>query len=112
MLSFQLKQVWGGGILSWVSSYGHSNHLWFLVFVTYGIIASLSLLSRMTFTFFFRMIFMKVLSEYAEAKMTTEQQNASLGETYLELVKRLDEGILLIMSSCAKQMGLRLKEDY
>jgi hypothetical protein len=55
---------------------------------------------------------MKVLSEYAEAKMTMEQQNASLGETYLELVKRLDEGIFLIMSSCAKQMGLRLKEDY
>lgn len=36
----------------------------------------------------------QVLSEYAEAKMTTEQQNASLGETYLELVKRLDEALL------------------
>ncbi|XVF20442.1 hypothetical protein REPUB_Repub12eG0000800 [Reevesia pubescens] len=32
-----------------------------------------------------------VLSEYPEAKMTTDQQNASLGETYLELVTRLDE---------------------
>ncbi|XVE72035.1 hypothetical protein DITRI_Ditri11bG0006400 [Diplodiscus trichospermus] len=32
-----------------------------------------------------------VLLEYPEAKMTTEQQNASLGETYLELVTRLDE---------------------
>ncbi|XP_062145568.1 uncharacterized protein LOC133853237 [Alnus glutinosa] len=36
----------------------------------------------------------QVLSEYAEAKMTMEQQNASLGETYLELVKRLDEALL------------------
>ncbi|KAG8489315.1 hypothetical protein CXB51_017405 [Gossypium anomalum] len=32
-----------------------------------------------------------VLSEYPEAKMTVEQQNASLGETYLELVTRLNE---------------------
>ncbi|KAL4376349.1 hypothetical protein GQ457_02G006220 [Hibiscus cannabinus] len=32
-----------------------------------------------------------VLSEYPEAKMTTDEQNASLGETYLELVTRLDE---------------------
>ncbi|XWS46474.1 hypothetical protein CRYUN_Cryun14cG0070500 [Craigia yunnanensis] len=32
-----------------------------------------------------------VLSEYPEAKMTTDQQSASLGETYLELVTRLDE---------------------
>ncbi|KAA3459125.1 serine/threonine-protein phosphatase 4 regulatory subunit 2 isoform X1 [Gossypium australe] len=32
-----------------------------------------------------------VLSEYPEAKMTIEQQNASLGETYLELVTRLNE---------------------
>ncbi|EOY20547.1 Serine/threonine-protein phosphatase 4 regulatory subunit 2 [Theobroma cacao] len=32
-----------------------------------------------------------VLSEYPEAKMTTDQQNASLGETYSDLVKRLDE---------------------
>lgn len=36
----------------------------------------------------------QVLSEYPEAKMTTEQQNASLGETYPELVKRLDEALL------------------
>lgn len=35
---------------------------------------------------------MKVLSDYPEAKMTTEQQSASLGETHQELVKRLDEG--------------------
>lgn len=40
---------------------------------------------------------MKVLSEYPEAKMTSEQQNSSLGETYPELVNRLDEGIFLIM---------------
>ncbi|XP_062119813.1 uncharacterized protein LOC133834272 [Humulus lupulus] len=33
----------------------------------------------------------QVLSEYPEAKMTDEQQNASLGETFIELVKRLDE---------------------
>ncbi|KAK8606656.1 hypothetical protein V6N13_052423 [Hibiscus sabdariffa] len=32
-----------------------------------------------------------VLSEYPEAKMTIDEQNASLGETYLELVTRLDE---------------------
>ncbi|XP_039000985.1 uncharacterized protein LOC120127040 isoform X2 [Hibiscus syriacus] len=32
-----------------------------------------------------------VLSEYPEAKMTVDEQNASLGETYLELVTRLDE---------------------
>ena len=36
---------------------------------------------------------LKVLSEYPEAKMTTDEQNSSLGETYLDLVKRLDEGI-------------------
>lgn len=36
---------------------------------------------------------MKVLSEYPEAKMTNDEQNSSLGETYLDLVKRLDEGI-------------------
>ncbi|GMI69013.1 hypothetical protein HRI_000570500 [Hibiscus trionum] len=32
-----------------------------------------------------------VLSEYPEAKMTIDEQNASLGEIYLELVTRLDE---------------------
>lgn len=36
---------------------------------------------------------MKVLSEYPEAKMTSEQQNDFLGETFTELAKRLDEGI-------------------
>ncbi|XP_010549817.1 PREDICTED: serine/threonine-protein phosphatase 4 regulatory subunit 2 isoform X2 [Tarenaya hassleriana] len=36
----------------------------------------------------------QVLSEYPEAKMTTEQQNACLGETYSELVSRLDEALL------------------
>lgn len=35
---------------------------------------------------------MKVLSEYPEAKMTSEQQSSSLGETYPELARRLDEG--------------------
>ncbi|KAL5568177.1 hypothetical protein UlMin_024752 [Ulmus minor] len=35
----------------------------------------------------------QVLSEYPEAKMTTEQQNASLGETFPELEKRLDEAL-------------------
>lgn len=34
----------------------------------------------------------KVLSEYPEAKLSSDQQNSSLGETYSELVKRLDEG--------------------
>ncbi|KAF5442392.1 hypothetical protein F2P56_035055 [Juglans regia] len=36
----------------------------------------------------------QVLSEYPESKMTSEQQNASLGETYPELAKRLDEALL------------------
>ncbi|XP_030469112.1 uncharacterized protein LOC115687616 [Syzygium oleosum] len=36
----------------------------------------------------------QVLSDYPEAKMTTEQQSASLGETHQELVKRLDEALL------------------
>ncbi|KAL6320230.1 hypothetical protein AAG906_004739 [Vitis piasezkii] len=36
----------------------------------------------------------QVLSEYPEAKMTTDEQNSSLGETYLDLVKRLDEVLL------------------
>lgn len=36
----------------------------------------------------------QVLVEYPEVKMTSEQQNASLGETYLEVVKRLDEALL------------------
>ncbi|XP_062119811.1 uncharacterized protein LOC133834271 [Humulus lupulus] len=33
----------------------------------------------------------QVLSEYPEAKMMDEQKSASLGETFIELVKRLDE---------------------
>ncbi|GKV20353.1 hypothetical protein SLEP1_g30491 [Rubroshorea leprosula] len=33
----------------------------------------------------------QVLLEYPESKMATEQQNASLGETFPHLVKRLDE---------------------
>ncbi|KAK9272803.1 hypothetical protein L1049_003181 [Liquidambar formosana] len=33
----------------------------------------------------------QVLSEYPEAKMTSDQQNSALGETFQELVKRLDE---------------------
>lgn len=37
----------------------------------------------------------KVLSEYPEAKMTSEQQASSLGETFEELVKRLDDGTSL-----------------
>jgi len=35
----------------------------------------------------------QVLSEYPEAKLTSEQQYASLGESYIELVHKLDEGI-------------------
>ncbi|ONI25868.1 hypothetical protein PRUPE_2G324400 [Prunus persica] len=35
----------------------------------------------------------QVLSEYPEGKMADEQQIASLGETYPELVKRLDEAL-------------------
>lgn len=38
---------------------------------------------------------LKVLSEYPEAKMTSEEQASSLGETFQELVKRLDDGISL-----------------
>ncbi|KAL0681174.1 hypothetical protein Bca4012_048021 [Brassica carinata] len=36
----------------------------------------------------------KVLSEYPEAKMTDEQQKKALGETYSQLVNRLDEALL------------------
>ncbi|XP_044477879.1 serine/threonine-protein phosphatase 4 regulatory subunit 2-like [Mangifera indica] len=36
----------------------------------------------------------QVLLEYPESKMTTEQQTASVGETYPELLKRLDEALL------------------
>ncbi|CAN1345176.1 Serine/threonine-protein phosphatase 4 regulatory subunit 2, partial [Linum perenne] len=36
---------------------------------------------------------MKVLSEYPEVKMTSEEQKASLGETYPDLVKRLDDAL-------------------
>ncbi|KAL0843207.1 hypothetical protein Bca101_016452 [Brassica carinata] len=36
----------------------------------------------------------KVLSEYPEATMTDEQQKEALGETYPELVSRLDEALL------------------
>ncbi|KAM7499873.1 hypothetical protein LguiA_024287 [Lonicera macranthoides] len=35
----------------------------------------------------------QVLSEYPEAKMTNDLQNSSLGETYPELVKRLDDAL-------------------
>lgn len=36
---------------------------------------------------------MQVLSEYPEAKMTSEQQSSSLGETFPELGKRMDEAL-------------------
>ncbi|WVZ04071.1 hypothetical protein V8G54_024877 [Vigna mungo] len=35
----------------------------------------------------------QVLSEYPEAKLTSEQQYASLGESYIELVNKLDEAL-------------------
>ncbi|XP_061995647.1 uncharacterized protein LOC133713629 [Rosa rugosa] len=35
----------------------------------------------------------QVLSEYPDAEKTSEQQITTLGETYLELVKRLDEAL-------------------
>lgn len=44
----------------------------------------------------------KVLSEYPEGKMTVEEQTASLGETYQELVHRLDEGTPKIYASTAE----------
>ena len=40
---------------------------------------------------------LKVLSEYPEAKMTDEQQKKALGETYSQLVNRLDEGQYLLI---------------
>lgn len=44
------------------------------------------------------MIFVvKVLSQYPEAKSTSEQQISSLGEAFAELVKRLDDGISTVM---------------
>ncbi|KAI5657429.1 hypothetical protein M9H77_26222 [Catharanthus roseus] len=39
----------------------------------------------------------QVLAEYPEAKMTNEEQISSLGETFMELVKRLDDGISTVM---------------
>lgn len=36
----------------------------------------------------------QVLSEYPEGRMNTDQQNSILGETYPDLVKRLDEALL------------------
>ncbi|KAL6968432.1 hypothetical protein U1Q18_034235 [Sarracenia purpurea var. burkii] len=36
----------------------------------------------------------QALSDYPEAEMSSEQQSSSLGETYPELVKRLDEALL------------------
>lgn len=37
----------------------------------------------------------QVLSEYPEAKMTIEEQASSLGETFQELVKRLDDALYM-----------------
>lgn len=104
MLSFQLKQVWGGMPACGSSAiYGcHSlactqallidvhncilvPRLWYLSVSLTLFPLSIALLPW----------FMKVLSEYPEGKMADEQQIASLGETYPELVKRLDEGILI-----------------
>jgi len=45
------------------------------------------------FFVFLSIIFVQVLSEYPEAKLTSEQQCASLGESYSDLVNKLDEGI-------------------
>ena len=39
----------------------------------------------------------QVLSDYPEAKMTNEQQYASLGESHADLVNRLEEGIVLLV---------------
>ena len=44
------------------------------------------------FDSFFSCLPLKVLSEYPEAKASGEQQS-TLGETFPELVKRLDEGL-------------------
>ena len=41
--------------------------------------------------------FVKVLSNYPEAMMTTDQQNSSLGEAYTQLAKRLDDGISVVI---------------
>uniref|UniRef100_A0A5B7BE76 Putative serine/threonine-protein phosphatase 4 regulatory subunit 2-A n=1 Tax=Davidia involucrata TaxID=16924 RepID=A0A5B7BE76_DAVIN len=35
----------------------------------------------------------QVLSKYSEAKMTSDQQNSTLGEAYSELAKRLDDAL-------------------
>ncbi|KAH7572423.1 hypothetical protein JRO89_XS04G0254500 [Xanthoceras sorbifolium] len=48
----------------------------------------------------------QVLAEYPEAKMPTEQQNASLGETYPELLKRLDEGLSMTGASILRVTAL------
>ncbi|KAK7853641.1 hypothetical protein CFP56_035233 [Quercus suber] len=54
----------------------------------------------------------QVLSEYPEVKMTSEEQNASLGETYLELVKRLDEGLAQLWAKQQNQILCCLCLDW
>lgn len=48
----------------------------------------------------------KVVFEYPEAKMTSEQQISSLGETFQELLKRLDDGISSVIYLCSFMSGL------
>ncbi|XP_041013097.1 uncharacterized protein LOC121256382 isoform X3 [Juglans microcarpa x Juglans regia] len=64
------------GILEVIASTGKFWHAWY------------KLKSMLSFQL------KQVLLEYPESKMTSEQQNASLGETYPELVKRLDEALV------------------
>ena len=78
-----------------------NNRFWFLIFLKYVRHFIFVFASKKDCYLTVCVTSKKVLSEYPEVKMTSEEQNASLGETYLELVKRLDEGIFRIMSSCA-----------
>lgn len=107
MLSFQLKQVWGGMLacillyivlilrdmlacrFSFFFHVPYNSSLEFSLFIHHNKYFNLFHLSLC--------ICLQVLSEYPEAKMTSEQQCASLGESYSELVNKLDEGISLLV---------------
>lgn len=101
MLSFQLKQVWGGMpvcgfLVTWQWSLAVFKTLPMEVNTSlYPQPFSLQLMILIPSSCEF---ILKVLSEYPESKMTSEQQTASIGETYPELLKKLDDGIFLIIS--------------
>lgn len=99
MLYFYLKQVMVSVSMAFAWHYSQ----WFIFYTI--------LLSTSTFNvvYFFTtsLIFIyKVVFEYPEAKMTSEQQISSLGETFQELLKRLDDGISSVIYLCSFMSGL------